>query len=76
LKPVVSIVVVTYDQRDFVREAVESCLAQDFQSLQIVISDDGSTDGSAGIARSFGAVRYLYQENLGPAAARNTGIAP
>jgi glycosyltransferase involved in cell wall biosynthesis len=46
-----------------------------YHPLEILIVDDGSTDGTAGIAKSFqGDVRYVYQPNQGPSAARNTGL--
>ena len=41
----------------------------------MIVVDDGSTDGSGAIARSYPGVRYLRQENQGPAVARNAGIA-
>lgn len=45
--PLVSVAVVTYNQRDFLRECLESILAQDYPAVQIVVADDASTDGTA-----------------------------
>jgi glycosyltransferase involved in cell wall biosynthesis len=55
--PLVSVHVVTYNQRDFVDETVGSILAQDYPALQVVVSDDGSVDGTAEIVEAY-AARY------------------
>ncbi len=44
--PLVSVAVVTYNQKDFLRECVESVLAQDYSNFEIVVADDGSKDGT------------------------------
>ena len=57
------------------REAVQSVLDQKYSPVEIIIVDDGSTDGTETVARSLPeTVRYLHQSNQGPAAARNRGI--
>jgi glycosyltransferase involved in cell wall biosynthesis len=71
----VSVVIPVFNGEKFLREAVESVLAQNYSPVEIIIVDDGSTDGTAAVARSFPeTVRYLHQTNQGPAAARNRGI--
>ncbi|MBI4349615.1 MAG: glycosyltransferase [Elusimicrobia bacterium] len=56
--------------------SIRSIIAQTYQPIEIVVVDDGSTDGTADVARSFGgAIRCIVQANAGDAAARNTGIA-
>lgn len=76
VSPRVSIVVPVYNAGPFLREAIDSMLAQTYTDLEIVISDDGSTDDSVEIARSYGdPVRVIEHENGGPSAARNRGIA-
>src|SRR5690349_11336244 len=71
----VSVVIPTYNTRRYVAEAVESALAQTYRPIEILVADDGSTDGTEVEMRRFGdAVRYLVQRNQGPAAARNLGI--
>ena len=73
--PLVSIIIPVFNGERFLREAVESVLAQKYSPVEIIIVDDGSTDGTATVARSFPeTVRYLHQTNHGPAAARNRGI--
>ncbi len=73
--PAVSVVVPTFQRREFVLRAVRSVLAQSFRDFELVVVDDGSTDGTgealAGLDRR---IRYLWQENRGPGAARNAGV--
>ena len=73
--PLVSVVIPVFNGERFLREAVQSVLDQRYSPVEIVIVDDGSTDGTETVARSFSeTVRYLKQTNKGPAAARNRGI--
>lgn len=48
-QPLVSVMIITYNQKQFVRETVMSALLQDYESLEVIVSDDGSTDGTAEI---------------------------
>lgn len=69
----VSVVVPAYNAERYLREAVESALAQTV-AAEVIVVDDGSTDGTAEVARSFGSrVRVLQQTNSRQAAARNAG---
>src|SRR5262249_4621066 len=72
----VSVVIPTYERRRWVCRAVESVLAQTRPADEILVVDDGSSDGTADeLARRFGArVRVLVQPNGGVAAARNAGV--
>ena len=73
--PLVSVVIPVFNGERFLREAVQSVLDQEYSPVEIIIVDDGSTDGTATVARSFPeTVHYLHQANQGPAAARNRGI--
>lgn len=75
MTPLVSVVIPVFNGERFLREAVQSVLDQGYSPLEIIIVDDGSTDGTATVARSLPeTVRYLHQTNQGPAAARNRGI--
>lgn len=72
----VSAIIPVYNGERFLREAVDTILKQNYRPLEIITVDDGSTDGTAELLESFGRqVRYIYQSNKGPAAARNKGFA-
>jgi GT2 family glycosyltransferase len=74
-KPLISIIVPVYNGEEFIQEAIDSILLQNYPSLEIVIVNDGSTDNSESIIKSLNVnLKYIYQENAGPAAARNRGI--
>ena len=71
----VSVIIPVHNGERFLAEAVRSVLEQDYEPLEIIIVDDGSTDNTADIASCFeGNIRYIYQPNRGPSAARNLGI--
>ncbi len=77
-----SVIIPTYNRADFLVEAIESVLAQDFlntsacsSSFEFLVVDDGSMDHTREVVESFGQrVKYHYQENKGVGAARNTGL--
>ena len=73
--PTFSIVIAAYQAEDTIGEAIESALAQTSVPFEVIVCDDGSTDGTADVARSYEpAVRLLVRpENGGEAAAKNTG---
>jgi glycosyltransferase involved in cell wall biosynthesis len=73
-KPLVSVIIPVYNGAAYLREAIESALAQTYPLVEVVVIDDGSTDTSSAIALSFLSVRYIYQSNQGVASARNSGI--
>ena len=73
--PLVTVVMAVHNGERFLRSALESLYAQDYEPFEVVFVDDGSTDGSAAIARTFPGIRYIYQENQGQASARNTGLS-
>lgn len=72
--PLVTVVVAVHNGEKFLRESLDSLYAQDYPNVEVVFIDDGSTDGSADIARSYEGLRYVHKENGGLAAARNTGL--
>jgi glycosyltransferase involved in cell wall biosynthesis len=72
----VSVMITVYNAASYLAEAIESVLAQTYRPVELVVLDDGSTDGSGEIARRYGsALRYERQENAGMGAARNGAIA-
>lgn len=73
--PRVSVVIATYNGARFLPEAIDSALADPEPGREILVVDDGSTDGTAAVvARYADSIRYLLQSNRGPSAARNAGI--
>jgi glycosyltransferase involved in cell wall biosynthesis len=74
--PTVSIVVPAYNQCRYLGDAIRSAMTQTHANLEVIVVDDGSTDDTAAVCRSFTdtRVRYVWQENRGLSAARNTGI--
>src|SRR5262249_25220663 len=74
--PLVSVVIATYNSSRFIAQAVQSVLEQTYRPVEIVVVDDGSNDDTAEVLACYrDRVRYVYQDNRGPAAARNRGIA-
>jgi GT2 family glycosyltransferase/glycosyltransferase involved in cell wall biosynthesis len=73
--PRVSVIIPAFNRAYCVAHAVESVLAQTFKDFEIIVVDDGSSDGTADVLEKFGdQIRLLRQENRGVGAARNTGI--
>lgn len=77
--PTVSIVIPTYNRADLLRRALDSVITQTFTDWEIVLVDDGSTDGTEGLAAEYrrrlgDRLRYVQRENGGCGRARNTGI--
>ncbi len=74
----VTVLIPAYNVEDSLREGVESIFEQGVSDIQVLIVDDGSTDGTLEVARSLAAqdtrVTVLHQENAGAAAARNAGV--
>lgn len=73
--PLISCIVPVYNGERYLGEALDSILAQTYRPLEIIVVDDGSTDGTPRIAGQYrDRIRYLRWENRGPAAARNRGV--
>ncbi len=72
--PLVTVVIPVFNGAKYLGEAIESVLAQTYRPIDVVVVDDGSSDGSAAVARRFAAVRCCVQLHAGPGAARNRGV--
>jgi len=71
----ISVVIPAFNSERCIGRAIESILSQTFSDYEIIVVDDGSTDGTADAVKKFGdRVRYIYQQNAGPARARNAGL--
>ena len=74
--PRVSIVIPTFNRKIFVKEAVDSVLAQTYKDYELIVVDDGSTDDTGRALKQYAErLVYLYQKNEGVSAARNRGLA-
>ena len=74
-QPLVSVIIPVHNGGRYLRAALESVFAQTYRPLEVLVVDDGSTDGSGVIAQSFPEVHYIHQTNQGVATARNNAIA-
>jgi len=77
-KPRVTIAIPVYNGSNFLAEAIDSALAQTYDDVEVIVVNDGSTDGgaTASIARSYGTrIIYIEQANGGVGAAMNTALA-
>ena len=70
----VSVVIPVFNGEDFLAEAVESVLGQEYELMEVIAVDDGSDDGSSAILRRFPGIKVIRQGNSGCTGARNTGI--
>jgi glycosyltransferase involved in cell wall biosynthesis len=71
----ISVVIPTYNRVTFLKDAIDSVLAQTFLDFELIVVDDGSTDDTPKLLSSYNnKVRVITQTNQGPSAARNRGI--
>jgi glycosyltransferase involved in cell wall biosynthesis len=76
-KPLVSVIIPLYNSELYIKETVESVFAQTYPNIEIILVDDGSTDGTKNVVQPYidkKLVTYIYQTNKGLPGARNTGI--
>ncbi len=74
-KPTVTIVIPVYNGEDYVAEAIDSALAQTYSKCEVLVINDGSTDNTESICKSYGErIRYIYKENGGVSSALNLAI--
>lgn len=72
--PRVSVLIPTWNREEYLGEAIESVLAQTYRDFEIVVVDDGSTDGTAELVKRYDQVRYVWQPHSGIPAARNRAL--
>jgi glycosyltransferase involved in cell wall biosynthesis len=76
MSSLISCIIPVYNGERYLAEAIESILKQSYKPIEIIVVDDGSTDGTAVIASRYGKqVCYMRQPNAGTAAARNLGLS-
>ena len=73
--PLFSVIIPVYNRPALLCRAIESVLAQTFRDYELIVVDDGSTDQTPSVARSYPGVRCVRQQNRGVSAARNRGVA-
>ena len=77
MNKLVSIIIPTYNAGKYIKETVDSALAQTYKNIEIIVVDDGSTDDTKNILAPYietGKVQYVFQQNKGLSGARNAGI--
>jgi glycosyltransferase involved in cell wall biosynthesis len=77
VNPLVSVVIPSYNHAAFIRQTVESCLAQDYRPIEVLVMDGASTDGTVEVLKSFGAVRelrWISERDQGVVDAVNKGL--
>lgn len=76
--PLISIIIPMYNTSKFIKQTVESILAQTYSNFEVIIVDDGSTDNGAEVVKALmpkdSRIKYIYQSNQGVSAARNNAI--
>lgn len=71
----VSVIIPVYNCEEHVWRAIDSALSQTYREVEVIVIDDGSTDGTPGVLSKYGTrIRRIRQENSGVSAARNTGV--
>ncbi len=73
--PLVSVVIPSYNHAAYLSDAIESVRKQTYPNIEIIVVDDGSTDNTKSIMQKYPHVKYVFQQNQGLSAARNTGIS-
>lgn len=72
--PLISVIIAVYNGDRFIKAAIDSLIAQSYPNIEIIVLDDGSTDSTAQLAKSYDQVVYEHQENGGVASARNRAL--
>ncbi|HBV85236.1 MAG TPA: glycosyl transferase family 2 [Desulfosporosinus sp.] len=76
LMPKVSVVIPTYNHSRYLTHALESVINQSYANLEVIVIDDGSTDGTADVIKPYRSkINYIYKENGGTPSALNLGLS-
>lgn len=76
MKPLVSIILPVYNGENYLKDAIESALAQTYERIEVIVVNDGSTDKTETIAKSYGdKIRYFSKTNGGVSTALNLGLS-
>ncbi|MDD5596185.1 MAG: glycosyltransferase family A protein [Candidatus Omnitrophica bacterium] len=70
----ICVVIPVYNSEEFIGEAIQSVLSQNFKPREIIVVDDGSSDTTAEIVKNFPGIKYIYETHKGVSSARNLGI--
>lgn len=76
-RPLISVIVSVYNGENFLTQALNSVFDQSYQNIEVIIIDDGSTDGTAEVAKPYvgnGNTRYIRQDNFGQGSGLNHGV--
>jgi glycosyltransferase involved in cell wall biosynthesis len=73
-RPLVSVIIPTYNRANKLRYAIESVIAQSYQNIELIVIDDGSDDETEVLMKDYPDAEYIIQKHSGQAAARNNGL--
>lgn len=75
MSELISVIIPSYNAADYLGEAIDSVIAQNYDNLELIVVDDGSTDETREVVSRYSdKLQYIFQENGGIGAARNTGV--
>lgn len=78
IEPLISIIVPVYNVENYLDKCITSIISQTYKNIEVLLVDDGSTDGSSDICKKYSnkdnRIKYLYEKNAGQASARNMGL--
>jgi glycosyltransferase involved in cell wall biosynthesis len=73
--PLISVMMPTYNNAKYIKQAIESIYAQKYDNIEIVVVDDGSTDNTKEVLKQYKNIKYFYIEHKGISFARNTALS-